>query len=79
MRTALALIIAGIGIILSAYFGLVVMFVGGIEQIIDEINAETADGGQIAWGILRIVFASASFGFGTFFSLSLAGLVGRKR
>lgn len=79
MRFALALTITLVGVLLSGYFGIAVMFVGGLSQIVDEINAETADGGAIAWGILRIVFASASFGLGTFLSLGLAGLVGGKR
>lgn len=76
MRNVLAVLIAIIGIAASAYFGLAVMFVGGIEQIVDQINAATVDGGEVAWGIVRIVFASASFAVGMWISIGLAWLVG---
>lgn len=76
MRTILAAVVAIVGVALSIYFGIVVMFVGGVSQIVDEINADTADGAQIAWGILRIAFASAGFGFGVFISLGLAAIIG---
>jgi len=46
------------GLVLGVYLGLYVMFIGGIIDIVDEINAVTADGGAIAWGIVKICFAS---------------------
>lgn len=50
------MIIAGIA--LGVYVGLWICFIGGIIQIVDAIKATpNIDGMQIAWGIVRIVFA----------------------
>lgn len=75
MRTAIAAVVAIVGIALSIYFGVVVMFVGGVEQVIDEINADTVDGGNIAWGVLRIFYASAAAILGIYISGFLAFLI----
>lgn len=61
----LAILIFFAGIILGLWLGLWVMFIGGIEQIVDGINVEPADGTDIAWGIVRIIFA-AGIGWGSF-------------
>jgi hypothetical protein len=66
------LIIAGL--VLGVYLGLWVMFVGGIEQIIDGVQAEPdANGGDIAWGIVRIFFAGA---IGTITAVIIGGIGG---
>lgn len=75
-RTALAAVVAIVGVALSIYFGIVVMFVGGVSQIVDEVNADTANGAEIAWGILRIVFAGTGFAAGVLATLGLAALIG---
>lgn len=52
----IALIIAGV--VLGIWLGLVVMFVGGIVQIVDAVKSDPVSGGDIAWGIVRLMFAS---------------------
>lgn len=60
MRKVLAAVIMLVGIVLAGYVGIGIMFVGGVEQIVDSVQAEPADGGGIAWGVLRVLFAGTA-------------------
>lgn len=58
MKTILGLLVIIAGIALGIYVGLWLCFVGGIIQLVDAIKAApNVDGMEIAWGVLRIVFA----------------------
>lgn len=47
------------GIAVGVYVGVWVMFVGGIKEVVDGFNVEpNADSSKIAWGVVRVVFAS---------------------
>lgn len=61
MRKILGVLIIVLGGVLAAYVGLYIMFVGGIVQIVNAVTSEPVEGPGIAWGILRIAFASLSF------------------
>ena len=74
-RNTLALLVGAAGIIASAYFALVVMFVGGISQTIDAFQAEPVDGGDAAWGIAQVVLASTAFGIGVWISVGIAWVI----
>jgi uncharacterized BrkB/YihY/UPF0761 family membrane protein len=60
MRKTLGVIIAVVGGLLAAYVGLWLMFVGGIIQIVDAVQEDPVEGAEIAWGIVRVVFAGAA-------------------
>lgn len=76
MRKALGVIIAVVGGLLAVYVGLWLMFVGGITQVIDAVQEDPVEGAEVAWGVVRIVFASAATAF-TFYAVGfLAYLVG---
>lgn len=45
------------GIVLGVYVGLWLMFIGGIIQVIDAINANPTPALDVALGVCRIVFA----------------------
>lgn len=53
------LILIVLGIFLGLYLGLYLMFIGGITQIVDAVQVDPVDGSDVAWGIVRIIFASA--------------------
>ena len=46
------------GAFLGLYVGVWVCFIGGIVDIIHQVQAEYAQAAPIAWGICKIVFAS---------------------
>lgn len=48
------------GIALGLYVGIWLMLVGGIMQIVDAVTADPINGSDIAWGVVRIIFASVS-------------------
>lgn len=75
MRKVLAALIAVVGIAFAVYVGLWIMFVGGISQIIDAVQEDPIEGGEVAWGIARVVFASAATAFVMWVSLAVAALV----
>lgn len=62
------------GLALAIYVGLYLMFVGGIVQIAESVGAEPTNGDGVAWGVVRVVFASPAFGliFWFFVALGLA-------
>jgi hypothetical protein len=68
--TGICLIIAGI--VLGIYLGVIVLFIGGITQIAEQVKLEVIDGGVIAWGILKILSAT-TLGFLSAFMLIIPG------
>lgn len=61
MRTAhivFGAMLVVLGLVSAIYFGLWVMFIGGIVQIVGGIKATPTDGWAIGWGVVRMLFAS---------------------
>lgn len=58
MRKVIAALLVLAGIAAGLYVGGYLMFIGGITQIVDAVQEEPIEGSEIAWGIVRIVFAS---------------------
>jgi len=60
-RFALSTLVAIVGVIAVLYVGGYLFFIGGVSDLVEEVNAlnvkETVDGGHVAIGILRIIFA----------------------
>lgn len=76
MRKVLGVLIGIVGFAVAVYVGLWLMFVGGIVQVIDAVQDDPVNGADVAWGVVRIVFASAATAFTFYASLGLAILVG---
>lgn len=74
MRKALAVLVFLVGAALAIYVGLWVMFVGGIEQAIDAAQEDPVNGGGVAWGIVRVIFAATATGLVFWASAALAVL-----
>lgn len=76
MRKVLAAIVFLAGIALAIYVGLWLMFVGGISQVIDAAQEDPVEGGKVAWGVVRTIFAGTATAF-TFWAVGfLAWLIG---
>lgn len=60
MKAIIGLLMILGGLALGAYVGLWLMFVGGIIQVIEAVQVTPVNASGIAWGIVRIVFASAA-------------------
>jgi hypothetical protein len=58
MRILIGLIFIIGGVCLGLYLGLWVLFIGGIVQIVEAAQADPVSGVGIAFGIVRIAFAS---------------------
>ena len=70
LMSGIALII--LGIVLGVYLGVFVLFIGGITQIVEQVNLDVVDGSVVAWGIAKIV--SATFlGFVSALALIIPG------
>lgn len=48
------------GLVLAGFIGIWVMLVGGIIQVLDAVQVDPIDSGTIAWGVVRILFASTA-------------------
>lgn len=72
VKTAIGIASMIIGLCVAAYVGLWLMFVGGIMQVIDGVKSDPVDGSDVAWGIVRIVFASPVSGIAAFFFFVIA-------
>ncbi len=60
MKTVLGVLMCLAGVALGLYVGIWLCLVGGFVSIIDGARAAgQADAGMIAWGIIRVLFASA--------------------
>lgn len=70
MRKTFGILTIVAGVALALYVGIVVMFVGGIEQIVQGVDAEPTEASDIAWGIVRVL--SATFVGGCIFWFSIA-------
>lgn len=57
MRTLFGVLLILGGVALAVYVGIVLMFVGGIMQVVDGFNATPNNGGDIAWGFVKIFLA----------------------
>ena len=58
MKTLLGVLLILAGIALGIYVGVWLMLVGGIISLIDGVTAEPVNSSYIAWGIIRVIFAS---------------------
>lgn len=66
MKVGIGILLIVGGIALGLYAGLWWAFVGGIMQIIAAVQATPIPGADIAWGIVKIVFAGAIGGISAF-------------
>lgn len=59
MRKILGGLIMVAAVVVGLWLGLWVMFIGGIVQFIDGVTAEPdVNGRDVAWGVVRVIFAS---------------------
>lgn len=73
--TAVGVLFIIAGIALGIYVGLFVLFIGGIVDVVDGLNATPADGNLIAWGIVKSVLLAEGTGALIFFFLALIGML----
>ena len=59
MKAAIGLLLVLVGIVFGVWAGLWWAFVGGIMQIVAAVQASPVPGADIAWGIVKIIFAGA--------------------
>ena len=59
MKAAIGLLLVLFGIVFGVWAGLWWAFVGGIMQIVAAVQASPVPGADIAWGIVKIIFAGA--------------------
>lgn len=57
MRVFIGILLILAGVVAGVYVGLWLMFIGGIVQIVDAVQASPVSGMDIGVGIVRIVFA----------------------
>ncbi len=62
MRKVAGVLIGIAGVLAAGYVGVVVFFIGGIEKIVDGVNAHPTDGHEIAWGVIQIVVYDSVIG-----------------
>jgi uncharacterized membrane protein len=75
MKALMGIVLVLAGIVLGVYVGVWVMFVGGIVAVVEAIKADPVNSLGIAWGIVRIVFAStATVAIISFWLLALPGV-----
>ncbi|MBI5733254.1 hypothetical protein HY967_04905 [Candidatus Jorgensenbacteria bacterium] len=61
MKVMLGLFMMAVAVILGLYVGVVVCFIGGIVDLINQIKSPSpVEAGAIAWGIAKIVFATVA-------------------
>lgn len=77
MRNVIAILAAVAGIALAAYVGIWIMFVGGIVVLIDAVQADPISGTSVAWGLVRIIFASTAAGLTVAASVALAAVIAK--
>lgn len=58
MKFVIGALLCLAGFALGAYVGLWVCFVGGIIDIINQVKAPEVDATVVAWGVVKIIFAS---------------------
>ena len=58
MKAIIGVMLILAGIALGLYLGVWVCFIGGIVDIIDQIKAPELSAMAVAWGVVKIVFAS---------------------
>lgn len=61
MKAVIGIILILAGILLGIYVGGWLFFIGGIVQIIEQIQSTPVDAYAVAFGILKIILASAAF------------------
>lgn len=60
-------------IVCAVWLGLFVFFIGGIQDIVDQVNAQQAEAGPIAWGIIKILCATSVAGISFWVGVFLGG------
>ena len=58
MKVIIAILMILGGFTLGLWLGVWVLFIGGVVDIIEQIKAPNLDSMIIAWGLVKIVFAS---------------------
>ncbi len=64
LSSLLGLLIMGVGIVLGIWLGVIVFFLGGIQQFVEGLKLLNSS--DIAWGIVKI-FSSGIVGWISFF------------
>jgi uncharacterized membrane protein len=59
MKNIIGIALIAVGIAAGLYLGVWLCFIGGIIQFIDAVKADPVSSSGVAWGIARVVFASA--------------------
>ena len=76
MKVIIGIILCALGVVLGVYVGLWVCFIGGIMDIVNEINAltqsEPLNALNVAFGIAKIMFAGVC-GVASAFALIIPG------
>lgn len=57
MNSFIGILMIAVGVILGVYVGIYVCFIGGIVDIIEQIQSSSASAMVIAIGVLKIMFA----------------------
>lgn len=65
--------IAGVG--LALWVGIGVLFVPGIEQIIDGLEADPTESSDVAWGLVKALLAMTGGTLTLYFTWLFAGLL----
>lgn len=60
MKQLLGVLLIVAGVALGLYVGLWVCFIGGIVDVVDAVKATPVEAMNLAWGIVKIVFAGAA-------------------
>lgn len=58
MRYVIGILLIVAGVLAGLYVGLWLMFIGGIIQVINAVKANPTPAIDVAWGVVRIIFAS---------------------
>lgn len=75
MRNVIAVLIGIAGVCVAVYLGLVVMFIGGVQALVDAAQESPVSGGSVAWGVARILLATTVAGLTVATSVGLALLI----
>jgi hypothetical protein len=73
MRKLIGVLFIITGVVLGAYVGFWVLFIGGILNVIDGAKADPTNGGLIAWGLVKSMLLAETVGALIFWSCAATG------
>lgn len=73
MKMLFGIILILAGIVLAAYVGFWLFFVGGIVTIVNAVKVDPVSATSIAWGAVKILSAGVAGGL-SFWALALPGI-----